>query len=156
MPFAKFTAFSVLACLALSACDNGQDTPTPATSVPKPTDAPVEIVLPAELAEADLVRGQREYNKCRACHTTGQGQPNRVGPNLYGIFGQPAAQNPKFRYSKPMQNSALVWDVATMDTWLASPKQAVPGTSMVFVGVRNPQRRKDLIAYLYVQTGGAQ
>ncbi|MBL4597254.1 MAG: cytochrome c family protein [Robiginitomaculum sp.] len=153
-PFQRSAIFSSV-CLLLSAC--GAEPTQPANTSPAnttPAPAPVNIELPAELAGADLRAGQGEYAKCRACHTVDTGGPNRVGPNLYGIFGQATAQNPKFRYSKPMQNSDIVWDIPTMDQWLANPRTFLPGTSMIFVGVRDDTKRKNLMAYLYVQTGG--
>ncbi len=114
----------------------------------------VTIELPASLAGADLAVGKRQYSKCRACHTVKEGQANRVGPNLYGIFGNAAAQTPKFRYSKALLESGKTWDMQSMDTWIANPRETVPGTSMAFVGIKDDEKRKALLAYLYTETGG--
>ncbi|PHR62518.1 MAG: cytochrome c family protein [Robiginitomaculum sp.] len=126
----------------------------PAQSEIAPAIATIE--LPASLAGADLAIGKRQFSKCRACHTIKQGQANRVGPNLYGIFGSTAAQNPKFRYSKALQGAEKTWDMETIDTWISNPRQAVPGTSMAFVGIKDDEKRKALLAYLYTETGGQE
>lgn len=100
---------------------------------------------------ADPVKGAQVAAKCKACHTFEQGGANRTGPNLFGIAGAPVEHVAGFAYS-----SALTAYKATHPTWtdenlmafLENPKQEVPGTKMQFNGVRNPQERADLLAWL--------
>ena len=75
-----------------------------------------------------------------------------MGPNLYGVFDSPAGQMEGFNYSEALLASGVVWDVQTMDDWLARPAELIPQNRMVFVGIRDPQKRANLIAYLQQQT----
>jgi cytochrome c len=117
------------------------------------TDAAVsEADLSVLLAQADLQQGERAFIQCRACHSLETGGMNKVGPNLYGVFDQPAGQVEGFNYSEALLGAGLVWDTATMDAWLTRPSDLVPGNRMVFVGIRDPQQRANLIAYLLQET----
>jgi cytochrome c len=77
---------------------------------------------------------------------------NGLGPNLYGVFGRPAASQPAYLYSRPLRESGLVWDAATLDRWLADPRAVVPGNRMTFSGERDPEKRKALIAFLRLRS----
>lgn len=99
----------------------------------------------------DAAAGQRVFAQCRACHTVDNGGRNGVGPNLFGIVGSPAAKKEGFRYSANMQELAqggLTWTVENLQKYLENPKSLVPRGSMAFAGVRNPEQRANLIAYL--------
>jgi cytochrome c len=93
-----------------------------------------------------------EFRKCAACHRVERGAPNGTGPNLYDVFGRPAATRPGYKYSPALSQSGLVWDQATLDRWLAGPRTLVPGTKMVFSGLRNPEERKAVIAFLRLRS----
>ena len=105
------------------------------------------------IADADTGMGKRLFIQCRSCHSLEQGGINKVGPNLYGMFGRPAGQVPGFVYSDAVKNSEIVWTPETLDQWLARPSEFLPGTRMVFVGIRKPKDRANLLAYLQQQTG---
>jgi cytochrome c len=103
----------------------------------------------ASAAEAgDPAAGQRAFIQCAACHSTAEGAPNKVGPNLHGIFGAKAATRPGYTYSPALQASGVTWTDATLDAWLTRPSALVPGTKMVFAGIPDAGHRADLIAYL--------
>ena len=87
----------------------------------------------------------RKY--CFICHATEPGT-NKLGPSLAGIVGRKAGSIASFNYSAAMKNSGLAWDEATLDKYLTAPAQLVPGTKMVFLGVKNADERKAVIAYL--------
>lgn len=92
--------------------------------------------------------GEKAFKKhCTACHTLEAGK-NRVGPSLNGIVGRKAGQTAGFKYSDANAKSGVIFDEKYLDTYLTDPKAAIPGTKMVFVGVKNEQERKALIEYL--------
>lgn len=96
-------------------------------------------------AAPDALRGEQVYARCLACHALAY---DRVGPRHCGLLGRRAGSVPGFSYSPAMKNSHLTWDEKTLDRFLAQPLQAVPGTTMTYDGVPDPQERADLIAYL--------
>lgn len=102
-------------------------------------------------ADGDAAKGEKVFKKCAACHAIGDGAKNKVGPELNGIVGRPAASVGDFKYSKAMQEKGaegLVWDEKTLDVYLTKPKDLVPKTRMAFAGLRKEQDRADIIAYL--------
>lgn len=111
--------------------------------------------LNALLAKADVAEGKVLFLQCRACHSVEAGGPNKVGPNLHGVFGRKAGLAPGYLYSDALGKSAIVWTPATLDEWLARPSDFLPGNRMVFVGISDPQDRANLIAYLKQETGAA-
>jgi cytochrome c len=98
---------------------------------------------------ADAVHGEAVFKRCAACHSLKPGE-NKVGPSLFGGMGKKAGSVDGYRYSDALKNSGLVWDEATLDSFLAAPAKKVPGTKMA-VGVPNATDRADLIAYLATQ-----
>lgn len=117
--------------------------------------APVCAQTPAATDSPEYKRGRLLYLQCRACHELKAGQPNKVGPNLYGIMGARAAQVPGFAYSAALRNSNLTWDRATFDRWLERPSALVPGNSMAFAGISNPKDRAALITYIEIESAPA-
>src|SRR5690554_1017414 len=108
----------------------------------------LEPVLPL-LADADLAAGEAAFRACASCHTYEEGGPNRVGPNLWGVVGAPHAHAEGFNYSDAMmERSDEPWTYEALNAFLASPREAVPGTRMAFGGIRNVQDRANLIAWL--------
>jgi len=98
----------------------------------------------------DAARGQRIFMQCRTCHAIEPGV-NRAGPSLHGIVGRESGTIPNFRYSNANKNSNVTWDEATLFTYLENPREFMPGTTMSFVGLKQPQQRADVIAYLKTQ-----
>ncbi len=108
--------------------------------------------LPAPYNTADYEAGRRVFAQCRSCHTIAAGEPNRVGPNLHGVFGREIGTVEGFAYSEAVQNANFVWDGAQLDHWLQNPREFLPGNRMLFSGVRDEAQRRNLIAYLMVET----
>jgi cytochrome c len=113
--------------------------------------------LPAASAQAqNAPRGAQVFRACAACHSLEPGR-HMTGPSLAEVFGRKAGSLPDFpRYSRALKNSGLVWDDATLDPWIADPQHVVPGTFMVFPGVKDAQARAALIAYLKTADTKAQ
>jgi cytochrome c len=110
--------------------------------------APAEEPLGQRLASADVKRGETSAKKCQACHTFAKGEPNRVGPNLYGVVGRKKDAAPGFNYSAAMKKQEGNWTVEDLDHFLTNPRVAVPGTAMTFAGLPRGKERADVIAFL--------
>jgi len=106
------------------------------------------LALAAPAQAADAAKGERLYAVCKACHTLHKGGPQIVGPNLHGFFGRPAAQAQGYAFTPALRNSGIVWNDATLDKFIADPKGTVPGTRMIYPGMRKPEDRENLIAFL--------
>jgi cytochrome c len=97
----------------------------------------------------DATKGQRVFNQqCRACHTLEKDGAQTAGPNLHGVFGRKAGTAAGYEFSDAMKKSGIVWDEATLADYNRDPKAKVPGTKMVFNGVKQAPQLADLVAYL--------
>ena len=101
------------------------------------------------LPEGDVARGETLF-KARAaqCHTGTKGGLNGVGPNLFGLIGRKSGTMPGYAFSKANSESGVVWTPEVLDVYLENPKKFMPGTKMSFAGIKKPQERADVIAFL--------
>ena len=110
---------------------------------------PVVLAFSPMAAHAqDAAAGEKTFAQCRACHQIGETAKNAVGPHLNGLFGRKAGTVEGYNYSPANKNSGLTWDEATFAEYIKDPKAKIPGTKMVYVGLKDEQRIKDLTAYL--------
>lgn len=108
--------------------------------------------FPASIVAQDPDKGAALFRQCAACHSLVPGQ-HLTGPSLAGIMGRKAGTAEGFgRYSPAMKQSNVEWSAETIDPWLKSPGEFIPGTSMRVPGIDDPAARRELIAYLEVVT----
>jgi cytochrome c len=117
-----------------------------------PADVPPDwgTVLP----KADVAAGQAVFAKCQSCHTDSNGGPNGTGPNLWGVLGRKPGSHPGFAYSSAMQafgGKQPIWDYEHIYEFVKHPQAYIQGTKMTFVGLKKPEDRINLIAYLHSQ-----
>lgn len=98
-------------------------------------------------AAADIAAGKTIFKKCALCHTDEPGK-NKVGPSLFGIVGRKSASLTNYNYSDSMKNFKHTWDPKTLNVYLTDPRAMVPGTKMIFPGIKDKTDRENLIAYL--------
>lgn len=125
-----------------SASPSASATPSPAPSASaKPS--PTASATPVAAAAAPPVT----FARCAICHNADKGAPDKIGPNLWGVYASKAGQG-SFAYSEPLKNSGLTWTDANLDKWITAPAALVPGTKMAFPGIKDPAKRTELIAWL--------
>ena len=107
-------------------------------------EKPIEFYL----ASADPAKGEQVFKKCAACHNADKGGANALGPNLWGVLGEPVGKGHGFPFSDALASKGGSWDWNTLSTWLANPKKFAPGTKMTFAGLSNPEDRANVIAFL--------
>lgn len=128
--------------LALAACGKAapeSDDPAPGAASPAPA--------PAAPADDALARAPAAFVQCKTCHAVAPGK-HGVGPSLAGVFGARAGAAEGYAYSSALEASGLTWDEANLGRYLESPLQTVPGTKMVYPGLKDPAQRAEVIAYL--------
>lgn len=112
------------------------------------------VALPAAAKAqepGDVAKGAQVFKTCSACHAVGPDAKIKIGPPLNGIVGRAWASWPGYSYSRGLQAGKAqgkVWDEASMEKWLEGPRKLVSTTKMIFAGLRRPQQRADVIAYL--------
>jgi cytochrome c2 len=100
-------------------------------------------------SSGNAAHGAIVFQRCAMCHNANQGGGNGLGPNLFGVAGRKAASLPNFYYSPAMKASGIVWTDDMLKKWVQNPQKVVPGTRMVFAGLKQPQDIDDIIAYLH-------
>lgn len=149
MPASRLLLTAALAACAasLGACGGGggEAQPDPAAQAKLAT-------LPAPYNTADLANGQAKFAQCRSCHTIAPDGADMTGPNLHGLFGRVAGTKPGYNYSPALKAAGFAWEPVHLDHWIANPRTALPGTKMTFVGLEDEKDRRDLIAYLMIET----
>src|SRR5262245_5373880 len=118
--------------------------------------AAAEQPIQVYLAKADPAKGADVFKKCAACHNADKGGTNQVGPNLWGVLGEPIGQGKGFAFSPALSGKGGNWGWDSLSQWLTSPKTFAPGTKMTFAGISNPQDRANVIAFLNQHSDGPQ
>jgi cytochrome c len=104
--------------------------------------------IPALAEQGNAARGVKIFGACAACHSLQPGK-SMTGPSLSGIWDRKAGSDANFRrYSDALKSAGVVWDDNTLDAWVTNPQAVIPGNEMTFPGVKEPQQRLDLLAFL--------
>jgi cytochrome c len=135
----------IIAGLSLAACSGGNGD-TSGSNGASTADGGSVAEEAAPMAAADA--RPAAFAVCASCHRTGKGEPHGVGPNLFGTFGVKAAVHEGFTYSPALKASGVVWDEATLHTWLEKPSALVPGNRMIYAGQPDAAKRQQIIDYL--------
>jgi cytochrome c len=112
----------------------------------------VALFVAAGLGQAsaqDAAAGEKVFAVCKACHQVGDTAKNAVGPVLNGLIGRKAGSVEGYNYSDANKKSGITWSEEEFTKYIQDPKGVVPGTKMAFAGIKDPQKIKDLIAYLH-------
>jgi cytochrome c len=96
----------------------------------------------------DAAAGEQVFRRCLPCHSIGEGAKNKVGPELNGLDGRHSGTAPGYSYSDANKNSGVVWDKANFERYIADPRAMIPGTKMIFPGIKNPKDVENLWAYV--------
>ena len=121
-------------------------------------DTPVveapSVVVPIAtlLSSADLANGEKQFRKCKSCHSVEAGGRDGQGPNLYGVVGAPQGGRDTFNYSDVIAGLGGTWTFEELSLYITDPKGYAPGNKMVFKGILDDEDRADLIAWLNTQS----
>jgi cytochrome c len=96
----------------------------------------------------DAAAGEKVFAVCKACHQIGETAKNGVGPELNGLIGRHSGSVAGYNYSAANKNSGLTWDEATFREYIKDPKAKIPGTKMVFAGLKDEKKIDNLVAFL--------
>ena len=111
--------------------------------------AAIALVASTAAASAqDVAAGEQSFKKCLPCHSVGAGAKNKVGPELNGLDGRKAGATEGFNYTEGNKNSGITWNESVFKEYIKDPRAKIPGTKMVFAGIKNEQEVNDLWAYL--------
>lgn len=96
----------------------------------------------------DLAAGENSFKKCLPCHSVGEEAKNKVGPVLNGLDGRKSGTIEGYNYTEANKNSGIIWSEETFSEYIKDPRAKIPGTKMVFAGIKNENEIKSLWAYL--------
>ena len=107
------------------------------------------IALPVTGAYADdPAAGANTFKMCVICHDIGETAKNKVGPQLNGLDGRHSGSAAGYNYSDANKKSGITWSKETFEKYITDPKAMVPGTKMIFPGIKNDTERDNLWAYI--------
>ena len=104
------------------------------------------FALPAKAQDA--AAGEKVFVQCRACHQVGETAKNGVGPVLNGLFGRHSGSIEGYNYSDANKNSGITWNETVFAEYIKDPRAKIPGTKMIFPGIKNEGEAKSLWAYI--------
>ena len=152
-PFALPSEVPTTSASAIAAPEQ-RSAPSPSASAsvaaPVPAQLPKSSAAQAPEKIAEAIVPPASWGRCAVCHAAEKGAPDKLGPNLYGVYGHKMGQG-SYAFSDALKASGLTLDDATLDKWLENPRALVPGNRMSFPGLKDPAKRAEIIAYLKQQ-----
>ncbi|MBB5053962.1 cytochrome c [Afipia massiliensis] len=106
------------------------------------------VACSGEVRAQDAVAGEKVFAVCKSCHQIGENAKNVVGPTLNGLIGRKAGSVPGYSYSVANKDSGITWEESTFREYIKDPKAKIPGTKMIYAGLKDEKRTTDLIAFL--------
>lgn len=106
------------------------------------------VACSGEVRAQDAIAGEKVFAVCKACHQIGENAKNVVGPTLNGLIGRKAGSVPGYSYTVANKDSGITWDESTFREYIKDPKAKIPGTKMIYAGLKDEKRTTDLIAFL--------
>jgi len=102
------------------------------------------------VAAGDVAKGKKRFARCSSCHSVKKGAPSKTGPNLYGLVDRDVASVSDYadKYSDAMKAKGGKWTLEELSAFITKPKQALPGTKMIFPGLKKETQRVNLLAYI--------
>ena len=110
--------------------------------------AAATVMLAGAARAQDAAAGEQSFKKCLPCHSIGEDAQNKIGPELNGLDGRHSGSVADFSYSDANKNSGIVWNEAQFKEYIKDPRAKIPGTKMIFAGIKNEQEIADLWAYV--------
>ena len=110
--------------------------------------AAVLVISTGAACAQDVAAGENSFKKCAICHSIGEGATNKIGPELNGLDGRKSGTVASFDFSDANKNSGITWNEAGFKEYIKDPKAKIPGTKMIFAGIKNDKEVDDLWAYL--------
>jgi cytochrome c len=110
--------------------------------------AAATVMLTGAARAQDVAAGEQSFKKCLPCHSIGEGAKNKVGPELNGIDGRHSGTAPGYSYSEANKKSGITWGKAQFLEYIKDPRAKIPGTKMIFPGIKNEKEAESLWAYL--------
>ena len=122
------------------------------STMQKTTDNEMDESISSLLASASLEKGEKNFNKCGACHNYKKGSKSKIGPNLWDLINRQKASVSGFAYSKALSEYGGKWTFEELDEFLYKPKEYISGTKMIFLGLNNVRDRANLMLWLRQQS----
>ena len=102
------------------------------------------VACSGEVRAQDAAAGEKVFGVCKTCHQIGENAKNGVGPVLNGLIGRKSGSVPGYSYSAANKDSGITWDEATFREYIKDPKAKIPGTKMIYAGLKDEQKTNDL------------
>ena len=96
----------------------------------------------------DVAAGETSFRKCLPCHAVGEDARNKIGPILNGLEGRQSGTIDGYSYTQANKDANIIWSDASFKEYMVDPRGKIPGTKMVFNGIKNEAEVANLWTYL--------